>query len=122
MGQLLLLFLCKFYVFCSFFSYSRGVLVTNFFHCGLAAQGTFVIIFFICSYFLNCLKSICTIVIKTQRSSSKSFPLRKFSLKAAVFCCFGLFLVQRPQNFQVQEYVNNTANMSTIRQQYGPCF
>ena len=72
MDQLLFLFLGN---FCSFFSYTGGVLVTKIFYCYLSyfgyaanytARGTFVIIFLICSYPVNCLRKVGTIVIATE--------------------------------------------------------
>ena len=70
-------------------------------------------IIFICSGSLNCLRSVCTIVITTKKRKakpvSKQSPLRKFSLKAAIFCCSDVCPVKPPQKFQVQ------AKISTIR-------
>ena len=82
MGQLLLLFL---YNFCSFFRYVGGVPVTNLFSPLLIdifwlfsklynTQGALLIIFFICSDLLNCLRSVSTIVITTE-SGSTSFKV-----------------------------------------------
>ena len=75
MGQLLLFFLCN---FCSFFRYVGGVLVTNLFSLLLTdsyilavqqiiTQEAFVILFLICSDLRNCLRSIGTMVITTEK-------------------------------------------------------
>ena len=77
MGQLLLFFLCN---FSSFFSYVRGIPVTNHFslllidrqlYFGYSAnyntQGAFAILFLICSDLLNFLRSLGTMVITTER-------------------------------------------------------
>ena len=77
-------------------------------------------IIFICSGSLNCLRSVCTIVITTKKRKakpvSKQSPLRKFSLKAAIFCCFDVCHVKPPQKFQVQ------AKISTIRSVFPDIF
>ena len=71
-----------------------------------------MIIIFICSDFLNCLRSVYTIVLTIKKRKakpvSKQSPLRKFSLKAAIFCCFDVRPLKPPQKFQVQ------AKISTI--------
>ena len=55
----------------SFFSFAGGVLVINLFYYGYAAQGAFVIIFFICNDLFNCLKSVCTILLRTENDQNR---------------------------------------------------
>ena len=70
-GSVIAPFLCTFR---SFFSYDRGVLVTNVLYCywliyfsySANTRGAFVIILLICSDLLNCHRSVCTIVITTE--------------------------------------------------------
>ena len=68
------------------------------------AQGALVIIFFICSDLQNCLRSLCTVAIRTGNEKEKENPHCKRS-----FCCFDVFPVRPTQKFQVQ------AKIPTIR-------
>ena len=104
-GQLLLLFLCN---FCRFFSYVGGVLVINLFSLLLiyifwlsanhSTQGGFVIFFLICSDFLNCLRSVGTIVQQNvAKTTSKSFSLSNSSQKPPFFTVLMYSLYGHPQ-------------------------
>ena len=53
------------YNFCSFFSYTGGVLITNRFVL-LLMEGGFMITFLICRDLLNCVRRVGTIVITTE--------------------------------------------------------
>ena len=68
------------------------------------AQGALVIIFFICSDLQNCLRSLCTVAIRTGNEKEKENPHCK-----QPFCCFDGFPVRPNQKFQVQ------AKIPTIR-------
>ena len=119
-GPVIAHFLCN---FCSFFSYAGGILVIKkptFFHCywfiysGYSAsyntRRAFVIIFFICSDLLNCLRSVGTIVITTESgfNSLKVIFTEQFLTKTTIFRCFDVLSARSPQIFQVQ------AKISTI--------
>ena len=94
-GQLLLLSLCNFF---SFLSYIEGVLVTNFYSllfiytfwlANYTTRGAFVIIVFICSDLLNCLRSVGTIVTTTESdwNSLKVIFTEQSLTKGTNFCC-----------------------------------
>ena len=97
-----------------FFSYTRSVLVNYLLilllliygsYANYNAQEAFVIIFFICSNLLNCLR-------KMTKTASKSSSQRKSSLQAAIFAVLIYFLYSYPRNLKfTQKY-----------QQLGPCF
>ena len=123
MGQLLLFFLCN---FSCFFSYVGGIPVTNHFSLlliligrqlqfGYSAnyktQGVFVILFLICSNFLNILRSLGTMVIITESGQNrlKVIFTDQFVPKVAIFRCFDVCSVWPPQIFKVQ------AKISTVR-------
>ena len=63
--------------------------------------------FLVCSDLLNCLKSVCTIVVTTE-SGEKSlkviFTKKVFTetVKVVIFCFSDVFPVRPPQKFQVQ--------------------
>ena len=71
------------------------------------AQGQFGI-FFIYSDLLNCLRSVCTVVIRTTKMAkiaSKSSPQRKSSLQATIFSILIYSLYGHPKKFKLkQEY------------------
>ena len=104
--------------FCSFFSYVGGVLVTSLFHCysliyfgysaNYSTRGAFVIIFWICSDLLNCLRNVGTIVITREIgwSSLKVIFTKQALTKATIFRCFDVFSVWPPQTFQVQAKIS----------------
>ena len=123
MGQLLLFFLCN---FSCFFSYVGGIPVTNHFSLlliligrqlqfGYSAnyktQGVFVILFLICSNFLNILRSLGTMVMITESGQNrlKVIFTDQFVPKVAIFRCFDVCSVWPPQIFKVQ------AKISTVR-------
>ena len=70
-----------------------------------------MIIFFICSDLLNCLRSVGTLVITTEsdQNSLKVIFTERFLTKGSIFWCFDVFSVWPPQIFQVQ------AKISTIQ-------
>ena len=65
-------------------------------------------IFFIYSDLLNCLRSVCTVVIRTTKMAkiaSKSSPQRKSSLQATIFSILIYSLYGHPKKFKLkQEY------------------
>ena len=70
-------------------------------------QEAFLIIFFICSDLLNCLRSVGTVVVKTESCYCilKIIFTKKFffeKVKAVIFCCFNVFPVPPPKKFQFQ--------------------
>ena len=68
------------------------------------------IFFLICSYLLNCLGSVWTIVMTTESgwNSLKVIFTKQFFTKATIFCCFDVFSAQPPQIFQAQAKISTT--------------
>ena len=63
----------------------------------------------ICSYLLNCFRSISTTTVIARENSKNSLKViftKKSSLKAAIFLCFDVFPLQPTQKFQVQAKIS----------------
>ena len=71
------------------------------------AQGTFVIIFFICSDLYNCLRSHCTVALRTENEKKTNILTASRILAVAMY-----FLHGHPRNFKFRPK----------DQQYGPYF
>ena len=70
-------------------------------------------LFLICSDLLNCLKSVETMVITTEKdqNSLKVIFAKHFLRKANIFCCFDLCSVCPPQIFQVQAKISKVRHV-----------
>ena len=78
-------------------------------------QGAFVIIFFICSDLLDCFWSVCTIAMRTKNDQNrvKVISTMKILTGSSHFCCFDVFPVRPPQNFQVQAIISTIGPVLT---------
>ena len=97
--------------FLKFFNYAGYVLSIYFLfllllmfygYTNYKAKGAFMIIFFIYSNLLNCLRNVCTVAIRTKLATASKLSLTKKILTASShFCCFDAFPLWPTQKFQV---------------------
>ena len=97
--------------FLKFFNYAGYVLSKYFLfllllmfygYTNYKAKGAFMIIFFIYSNLLNCLRNVCTVAIRTKLATASKLSLTKKILTASShFCCFDAFPLWPTQKFQV---------------------
>ena len=97
--------------FLKFFNYAGYVLSKYFLfllllmfygYTNYKAKGAFMVIFFIYSNLLNCLRNVCTVAIRTKLATASKLSLTKKILTASShFCCFDAFPLWPTQKFQV---------------------